>query len=247
MRLDQYLVQHELVSSRSKATDLIKRKLVTVDGVVARKSGQDINQEKVELLNEVLYVGRGGEKLAGAITFFHIDFKGKKVIDVGSSTGGFTDVSLKHGASYVYAYDVGHDQLDESLRNHPFVEVHESTNFLDVKLPEADIIVIDVSFISITQIMTHIKGFRGIVIGLIKPQFEVGKIHMKNGVLKDKKTHKLIIKQVIRFIENLAFPVIDIMPSSLKGKKGNQEYMIYIDTSKEASRKIDRRIEDVIC
>lgn len=247
MRLDQYLVKEGLVSSRSKASDLIRRQLVTVNGVIARKTGQKITDEKVHIISHMQYVGRGGEKLAGAIKYFNVDFKDKIVIDVGSSTGGFTDVALKQGASHVYAYDVGSHQLDDVLRHDPRVSVYENTNFLDVDLPKADIIVIDVSFISITTILKHIKGFKGTVIGLVKPQFEVGPTKMKHGVLKDKKIHQKILYQVILFAHNIHLPVVGIMTSTLKGKKGNQEYMIIIDSTYPPLSDIEESIEDVTC
>ncbi len=247
MRLDQYLVEKGFVSSRSKATDLIKRKLVLIDHEIAKKAGQQITTEAIELLTNVQYVGRGGEKLAGAIAYFNLDFNGKIVIDVGASTGGFTDVSLRAGATHVFAYDVGKKQMDERLRHDSRVTVFEETNFLNVKLPSADIIVIDVSFLSITAIFEHIKAFKGIVLGLIKPQFEVGPIHMKHGVLKDKKQHNMILNHVIEYANNIGLHVQDIMASTLKGKKGNQEYMIYIDSKESKGINLATRIEELTC
>ncbi len=247
MRLDQYLVDQGMVKTRSKASDLIRRKLVTVNGEVAKKTGQMITDDIVKIISEIKYVGRGGEKLAGAIDYFSVDFKDKIVIDVGSSTGGFTDVSLKYGAKHVYAYDVGINQLDPTLKSDSRVSAFEETNFLDVTIPQADIIVIDVSFISITAILQHIKGFKGIILGLVKPQFEVGPTKMKHGVLRDVKKIKKILKQVMLFAYNAELPVIDMMPSTLKGKKGNQEYIIYMNPARQPLTDYDKRIGEIIC
>lgn len=247
MRLDQYLVKHQGIATRSKAQDLIRRKLVTVDGVIAKKTGLDITNQNVILLKDLLYVGRGAEKLLGAIFAFDISFKNKVVIDVGSSTGGFTDVALKHGAAHVYAYDVGKQQLDESLRKDARVSVHEETNFLTVSIPKADIIMIDVSFISVIQILKHVHTFKGEIIALIKPQFECGPKKMKHGVLKDKRMHRNILKSVLMETQALGFSIIGLKPSILKGKKGNQEYMMYIDGSQPSIPSIDSMIGEVIC
>lgn len=247
MRLDQYLVKNGFVETRSKATDLIKRQLVMVNETLAKKPGQEINEDMVKVLDTTMYVGRGGEKLAGAIKAFHLDIKDKVVIDVGSSTGGFTDVCLKEGASHVYAYDVGFEQMVPSLKDDPRVSLYEQTNFLDVKIPKADIIVIDVSFISITSILEHIKDFKGLIIGLIKPQFEIGPTHMKHGVLKDLKAHKKILISITDRCKTLGFKVNHIMPSTLKGKKGNQEYIIVMNAHHQSSDDIIRKIEEITC
>ena len=166
---------------------------------------------------------------------------------VGSSTGGFTDVSLRAGAKHVFAYDVGKAQMDEQLKQDARVSVFEETNFLDVNIPKADIIVIDVSFLSITAILNHIKDFKGIIVGLVKPQFEVGPTHMKHGVLKDKKQHKLILKQVISYANHIQLHVQDIMTAAIKGKKGNQEYMIYMNTHLPINTHLEKRIEELTC
>ena len=247
MRLDIYLVLHKQIPTRSKAADLIRRKLVTVDGVVAKKTGQEITNQQVDILQDILYVGRGAEKMLGAIQHFNLKFQDKVVIDVGSSTGGFTDVALKHGASHVYAYDVGKDQLDASLRHHPQVSVYEETNFLDVTIPQADLMMIDVSFISIKQILNHIQGFKGEIIGLIKPQFEGGPKKMKHGVLKEKKAHRKILKDVLSYASSLGFSIVGLKKSILKGKKGNQEYMMYIDTHHLQTVNMDTLIGEVTC
>ncbi|MBE0701411.1 MAG: TlyA family rRNA (cytidine-2'-O)-methyltransferase, partial [Acholeplasmataceae bacterium] len=135
MRLDQYLLSHAFVKTRSQATDLIKRGLVFVDGVVVTKAGYEIVSQDVELHHENQFVSRAGEKLLQALLDFKIDLKDKRVVDIGSSTGGFTDCALQQGAKEVYAYDVGKNQMDITLRNRESVHLFEGTNILDVTLP----------------------------------------------------------------------------------------------------------------
>ena len=245
MRLDLYLVENKFVSTRSKASDLIKRGFVLVDNQVAKKNGVDIINQEVKVLEHLNFVGRAGEKMYDAIDSFDLSFEHKTVIDIGASTGGFTQCALEHGALLVYTYDVGKDQLDPIIRSNPKVVVHEETNILDVELPLAQLIMIDVSFISITKIFKHIKGFQGEIVGLIKPQFEVGKKTIKQGIVKDIKLHKKVLEDVLQVIESLGFHIMDLKKTKLKGKKGNQEYMIYIDGSK-LSKNIDKLIEGAI-
>ena len=159
---------------------------------------------------------------------FDITFHDKIVIDIGASTGGFTDCALQHGAAKIYTYDVGTDQMDTSLLNHPKVSVFESTNVLDVDLPHADVIMIDVSFTSIKPIFKHLVGFKGEIVALIKPQYEAGHIKFKQGVLKDLKKHKEILTDVLTFVRSLNFSIDGLKRSALKGKTGNQEYVLYI-------------------
>ncbi|MGE4320017.1 MAG: TlyA family RNA methyltransferase [Acholeplasmataceae bacterium] len=234
MRLDQYLVDKGLVETRSKATDLIKRGYVLVDEITASKAGLMIIDQEVKVLDHLHFVGRAGEKLYHAIKKFNLDFSDKTIIDIGASTGGFTECSLEHGAKLVYTYDVGRDQLAEKLKTDERVICHEETNILDVKLPDADVILIDVSFISITKVFKHIQGFQGEIIGLIKPQFEIGKKSIKQGIVKDIKLHKVVLNDVLSVIESLGFNIINLDKSEIKGKKGNQEYIIYIDSHKQS-------------
>jgi len=229
MRLDKYLVEKQLCETRSKALDLIKRGFVTVDGKTAKKGGLDIVNQNIEIIEHMSFVGRAGEKLYGAIKRFNLDFSHKTCIDIGASTGGFTDCALKSGASKIYTYDVGKDQLVDVLRHDKRVIVHEETNILDVELPKADIIMIDVSFISIIKVFEHLTNYNKEIIALIKPQFEVGKKRVKQGVIKDKKVHKKILEDTLNKITKLGFNIIDLERSDVLGKKGNQEYMVYIN------------------
>ena len=242
MRLDLYLVENGYVITRSKATDLIKRSFVLVDGEVAKKPGVEITDQKIDVLDHLNFVGRAGEKLYHAINRFNLNFNDKTVVDIGASTGGFTECALLSGASKVYTYDVGRDQLADKLRNDDRVIVHEETNILDVDIPLSDIVLIDVSFISITKIFEHIKGFDGEIVALIKPQFEAGKKMIKQGIVKDLKLHKKILEDVLKVIKSLGFHIIDLEKSEVKGKKGNQEYIIYIDGQKEVTSYINELI-----
>lgn len=246
MRLDLYLIHNNMVKSRSQATDLIKRGLVLVDDNVANKAGMEIDSQSVKIIQNQAFVSRAGEKLLHAILDFGIDFNDKMVVDIGSSTGGFTDCALRHGAKEIYAYDVGKDQMDESLRRHPKIHLYEETNILSVNAPVVDIIMIDVSFTSIKPILNHIKGFKGEIIALIKPQFEAGHIKFKQGVLKDLKMHEKILNDVLDEARNIGFDLFDIKKSGLKGKTGNQEYVLYI---KNGAKPIDisQRIKELLC
>lgn len=237
MRLDHYLVEQDLVKSRSQATDLIKRGLVKVNDIIQTKPGYDLkNDDFIEMVENSRFVSRAGEKLFKALLDFRVDLHDKIVIDIGSSTGGFTDCALQEGAMQVYAYDVGKNQMDEILKLDPRIHLFEETNILDVELPQADLILIDVSFTSIKPIFKHIEGFLGEVIALIKPQFEAGPIHFKKGVLKDQKMHQKILYDVLSEVVELGFSPRNIVKSELKGKQGNQEYLLYI---KPGSQTID--------
>ena len=228
MRLDLYLVEKGFVKSRSQASDLIKRSLIEVNGVIQTKAGFDVIDPSIKMLEEQRFVSRAGEKLMGALLDFDITLRGKIMVDIGSSTGGFTDCALQEGIAKVYAYDVGSDQMDENLKKDHRIELHESTNILDVVIPLCDIITIDVSFTSVLPILSHLKGFQGEMVVLIKPQFEAGPIHFKQGVLKDIKLHEKILTHVLEETRTLGFSIKGLKKSSLKGKMGNQEYVMYI-------------------
>ncbi len=245
MRLDIYLVENQMVKSRSQATDLIKRGFVLVDGQVMKKAGYEVNQQLIELLKKQAFVSRAGEKLLHAIFDFDLKFKDKIVIDVGSSTGGFTDCALQHGAKEVYAYDVGTDQMDSTLKKDIRIHLFEETNFLDVKLPEADLLMIDVSFTSIKPILKHIKQFTGEIVALIKPQFEAGYIKFKQGVLRDLSIHHKILIDVLSYAKDLGFDLCNLKKSGLKGKTGNQEYVLYIKKGCK-SFSLDSKIKELL-
>ena len=246
MRLDHYLVEKSIAKTRSQATDLIKRGLVLVNDEVVTKTGFEVTTHLIKLVEEVKYVSRAGEKLYQAIKEFDIRLSDKIVVDIGSSTGGFTDCALQEGAQKVYAYDVGRDQMDQTLQMNPKIELHEETNILDVSIPLCDLITIDVSFTSIKPILNHIKGFHQEIVALIKPQFEVGHIHFKQGVVKDTKRHKEVLTDVLNYARTLGFSIKGLIKSDLKGKAGNQEYILYIAETKN-QEDIKKMIGDVLC
>lgn len=240
MRLDVFLAQNNYYSSREKASDAIKKGIVLVDGKIILKPSFDITDEKIAITEELLpYVSWGGMKLKRAIDYFQLDFKDKVILDIGSSTGGFTDCALQHGARLVYAVDVGSNQLADKLRFDLKVKVYEQTNITDFMVDERfDYLVMDVSFVSITKIIPTLLRYlddNNYLVCLFKPQFEVGKIKMKNGVIKDPKVHKEVVNMLINFIHSIGLFVNDLTYSTQKGKMGNIEYLALV--SKNPSEK----------
>lgn len=247
MRLDLFLVEQGYAKTRSQASDLIKRGLIAVDGHIQTKPGYEMKETAlINIHQESRFVSRAGEKLHQALLDLEVSVHDKIVIDIGSSTGGFTDCALQHGAKKVFAYDVGHEQMDETLKQDPRIELHEDTNILDVEIPYCDLILIDVSFTSIKPILSHLKGFSKEILALIKPQFEAGPIHFKQGVLKDMKIHEIILRDVLNDVRNMGFSVDQLIKSSLKGKMGNQEYVLYLKPKKNRED-IENLIRGVLC
>ncbi len=234
-RIDQLLVDRRLVDSREKARALILAGHVTVNGQREDKAGHAVpSDSRIELAEQPKYVGRGGLKLEGALAEFRIDVTGKTCLDVGSSTGGFTDCLLQHGAARVYAIDVGTNQLDWRLRNDPRVIVHEQVNarFLSrEQVPEpVGLIVCDVSFISVTMILPVLPPLltpdAGMVI-LVKPQFELDREQIgKGGIVRDPQLHQLACERVTRAVEALGFRT-SLMPSPILGAEGNREFLLH--------------------
>lgn len=247
MRLDLFLVEQGYTKTRSQASDLIKRGLIAIDGNIQTKPGYDVKEDAfININQESRFVSRAGEKLNQAILDLKVSMHDKIVIDIGSSTGGFTDCALQHGAKKVYAYDVGHLQMDETLKQDIRIELHEDTNILDVELPDADMILIDVSFTSIKPILSHLRGFSHEIIALIKPQYEAGPIHFKQGVLKDMKIHEIILNDLLHDVRQMGFSIDQLIKSSLKGKMGNQEYVLYLKPKKNIED-ITNLIRGVLC
>ncbi|MDE5547018.1 MAG: TlyA family RNA methyltransferase [Anaeroplasmataceae bacterium] len=243
MRLDLFLVEHNYYDSRTKAQKAIEAGAVKVSGTVITKSNYEVlSDAPIEIIKETNpYVSRGGLKLEAAIDNFKLDFKNKKVLDIGSSTGGFTDCALKHGAELVYAVDVGTNQLDSSLRGRKDIVLLEQTNILEVEsLPvDFDYIVMDVSFVSIEKILPAVDRFLKedtTFICLIKPQFEVGKRYMKNGIVKDRGLHIKVLEHVISLLGEYHLGVSKLIPSPILGGSGNKEFLACI------KRGIDTRI-----
>jgi len=232
MRLDTELVKRNLVKSRNQAQELIKTGKILVNGKIISKSNTDISSlDIVEVTENMKYVGRGGLKLEKALEYFKINPKDMIAIDIGSSTGGFTDCLLQQDASRVYAIDVGSDQLDASLRENKKVVVLEKTDIRKATLPElADLAVIDVSFISLAHILSdaiRLTKPKADIIALIKPQFEVGAEHIgKNGIVKDEKAREEAIHNALRAGETLGLRASSVIESPIKGGEGNTEYLV---------------------
>ena len=235
-RLDELLVQRGLYSSRSRARDAIARGTVAVDGVVAAKPAQNTRPEsRIEIIDEArAYVSRSALKLKSGINFFNISVKGLNCLDIGASTGGFTQVLLEQGAAHVTAIDVGHGQLDKSLQSHPNVTSIEGLNSRDLTADhlahKIEIIVCDVSFISLKLALpaalslvesgTHL-------IALIKPQFEAGRDAVsRGGIVSDPHEHERVCKEISEFLTAEHWQVIGITPSSIEGGDGNKEFLI---------------------
>lgn len=242
MRLDLYLVDHNLVETRSKAAQLIKSGNVLVNNKVVSKNGFEIKEnDKIEIIkNDVLeYVSRGGHKLEKAIREFGLDFKDKIVCDIGSSTGGFTDCSLKFGARKVYAIDVGTSQLHQSLRDNDKVLVMENTNFRyidkNVFKEKIDYYVCDVSFISIRLILDTLISFNEDfkIMILFKPQFEVGKDKLnKNGVVTKKAFLVEAINSFRKYLEENNINILNYSYSPILGnKEGNIEFLFLLSSN----------------
>jgi 23S rRNA (cytidine1920-2'-O)/16S rRNA (cytidine1409-2'-O)-methyltransferase len=227
-RLDVELVNLKLVASRSQAESWIKLGKVSVDGRVITKPGFFVSQNnKIELKAAEQYVSRAGLKLASVASALGLDFKGKTVLDVGSSTGGFTDYALQHGAKKVISVDVGTDQLHPSLRGNPSIDLREKTDIRSVFLDEnPDIIVIDVSFISLRDVLPHIakhlSGPNTRVAAMVKPQFEAGKAQVSKGVVKNDTVRRQILKEFETWVKQY-FLVTDKADSQVAGAQGNRE------------------------
>lgn len=227
-RLDIALVKRGITSSRSQSESWIKMGKVNVNGQVVSKPGHfvDINA-KIELLADNQYVSRAGLKLESVSQVLNLDFRNKIVLDVGSSTGGFTDFALRNGAVRVYAVDVGTDQLHPSLRGDKRIDLHEKTdirNFYVQDLP--DIVVIDVSFISLREILPHIAEHLSnqgtMIVAMVKPQFEAGKDQINKGVIKNESVRRQILKDFEDWSKRY-FAITNKRDSSVSGAKGNQE------------------------
>lgn len=229
VRLDAELTRRQLVRSRSQAESWIKLGKVTVDGKTITKPGTFVRDDAdVRLHTEEQYVSRAGLKLASVAQTLGLQFANKVVLDVGSSTGGFTDYALQHGATHVYAVDVGTEQLHPSLRGHKNIDLHEKTDirhfFLTEKLP--DIIVIDVSFISLREVLPHLKEHLSKkstqVVAMVKPQFEAGKNQTNKGVVKNDSVRRQILREFEGWAKEY-FVISDKRDSDVAGAKGNQE------------------------
>jgi 23S rRNA (cytidine1920-2'-O)/16S rRNA (cytidine1409-2'-O)-methyltransferase len=235
-RIDKLIFDKGMVPSRERARALIMEGKVLVNGDPASKAGEMVSPDaRIELRGEDLkYVSRGGLKLEAAVKEFNISLKEKTVMDVGSSTGGFTDLMLQAGAKRVYCIDVGYGQLAWKLRQDPRVILLERTNIRHLekeRIPEEiEIAVIDVSFISLSKVVPHVLGFlstRGELVALIKPQFEVGKGEVgKGGIVKEEERRTGAVERIREEFESFGLHVNGIIQSPITGQKGNIEYLI---------------------
>lgn len=249
IRLDRLLAGRGLAESREKAQALIIAGQVLVDGQKVEKAGAQIAENAdIRILGEQMrYVSRGGLKLEAALKEFSIDVHGAAALDVGVSTGGFTDCLLQQGAVKVYAVDVGYGQLAWKLRQDPRVLLIERTNIREIDptlVPElVDIAVFDVSFISLEKVVPPVLKFLrsgAVLIALIKPQFEVGKAQVgKGGIVRDEAARSKAVEAVRKFINELGLDVKGVIPSPITGQDGNVEYLLYavlIGAEHQASR-----------
>jgi len=244
-RLDVMLFERGLADSREKAKRLIMAGIVYVDNNKEDKAGSTFDEEAViEVRGKTLkYVSRGGLKLEKAMDVYGIRLDGMVCMDVGASTGGFTDCMLQNGAVKVYSVDVGHGQLDWKLRNDPRVVCMEKTNIRYVEPEHIDDVLdfasIDVSFISLTKVLGPVRNLLkdgGEVVCLIKPQFEAGREKVgKKGVVRDKSVHREVIKMVADFALSIGFSVKGLDFSPVKGPEGNIEYLLYIKKTSDAA------------
>jgi 23S rRNA (cytidine1920-2'-O)/16S rRNA (cytidine1409-2'-O)-methyltransferase len=235
-RLDHLVLEKDLVPSRQRARALIMAGKVRVDGVMVDKPGTLVSSDAPIRLQgqDLAYVSRGGLKLAGALEALKISVQDLICLDVGASTGGFTDCLLQHGAVRVYAVDVGYGQLAWSLRQDERVVVIERTNIRHMpaeRIAEAvDLATIDVSFISLRIVVPAVLKFLkpgGQIVALIKPQFEVGKGRVgKGGVVKNAELRESVVNELIDFFHKLGLACGPAVPSSILGPKGNQEYLL---------------------
>jgi 23S rRNA (cytidine1920-2'-O)/16S rRNA (cytidine1409-2'-O)-methyltransferase len=237
VRLDQIVVERGLASSRERARALILAGQVTVAGQAVTKAGTAIDADAaVELVApDHPYVSRGGLKLAHALDTFHIDVGGRECLDIGASTGGFTDVMLQRGATRIVALDVGHGQLDWTLRNDPRVVVIEGFNarrLAPADLPgPVDLVTIDVSFISLRQILPIVPPLLrsgADVVALVKPQFEAGRAEVRKGVIHDPSIHARVIEEVAATGAEEGFTRLASTRTPITGQKGNVEFLLHL-------------------
>ncbi len=244
-RLDLLLVQKGIFTSREKARAAVMAGDVKVNGMAVTKPGHQIDDHKpvpvIEVKEKMPYVSRGGYKLARALQSFNINLLGRVMLDVGASTGGFTDCALQNGAARVYAVDVGYGQIAWSLRTDPRVVVLERTNIrhLDKEIftfGRPDFVTVDVSFISLTLVLPRLdyllENYEGVT--LVKPQFEAGREKVgKKGVVKDPAVHRQVLDKVVRTIAGCGAAVLGVDHSPVKGPEGNIEYLLHFKKTED--------------
>ena len=233
-RADVVLVERGFFTSRARAQEAIAAGLVTVNGIVVRKASDAVPDEAVITAEQPHpYVSRGGLKLAAALDAFQIDPKDRICLDIGASTGGFTEVLLTRGAAHVYAVDVGHSQLHPTIVGNARVTNLEGTDaraLSDELIPrKVDLLVSDVSFISLKLVLPAVVALlkpRADLAVLVKPQFEAGRDHVKKGIVRDEAVHRAVCEDMTAFVASLGFTVIGLVPSPIEGGDGNREFLL---------------------
>jgi 23S rRNA (cytidine1920-2'-O)/16S rRNA (cytidine1409-2'-O)-methyltransferase len=239
-RADKVLLSRHYAETQQKAQALIMAGLVYSGGRRIEKPGQMIHlEEKISLRAEIPYVSRGGLKLEEALEAFSIDVRGAVAADLGSSTGGFTDCLLQRGARLVYAVDVSASQLDWRLRNDPrVIPIEKNARYLKSEdfAEKPDVVTLDLSFISVLKVLPAIKEFLGdgILLSLLKPQFEVGKGQVgKKGIVRDASQHEAVLNQVLEEVGWLGFGVRGLIKCSIRGQRGNREFFAYLTLAED--------------
>ena len=258
-RLDVLLVKRNLAESREKAKAIIMSGNVFVEGQREDKAGSTFPEEvSIEVRGHTLpYVSRGGLKLEKAMNHFDIELQNKVCMDIGASTGGFTDCMLQNGAEKVFAVDVGHGQLDWKLRNDPRVVCMEKTNIRYVTPQDIDDVLdfasVDVSFISLTKVLgpaRELLADGGEMVCLIKPQFEAGREKVgKKGVVREKSTHREVIQKIMDYAMSIGFDLCALDFSPIKGPEGNIEYLLYMEKENDLAEGVNQlsvQIADVV-
>ena len=255
-RLDMLLVEKNMFESREKARASIMAGEIFVDGQRVDKCGEKVKESaNIEFKGQTMpYVSRGGYKLEKSIKTFNINLKDKVCLDIGASTGGFTDCMLQNGAQQVFAIDVGYGQFAWKLRTDPRVVCMERTNARYVTYNDlgkyADFASIDVSFISLKKIVlpiTELLTDKGEVVALIKPQFEAGREKVgKKGVVREASTHREVINSIIDFLKENNLKVIGLDHSPIKGPEGNIEYLVYFTKDKDYTEEFDLSLVDIV-
>lgn len=252
-RIDIELVKRGIFETRNKAQNEIKNKIVYCNNVCITKPAFDVTDtDIIEIKGEKLkYVSRGGLKLEKAIKEFNIDLKDKILIDIGSSTGGFSDCAIQNGIKKVYAIDVGTNQFDKNLRQNNKINLYENTDFRNIDnniINDANIASIDVSFISVTKLTNKLKELTNLseIICLIKPQFECGKevSDKYKGVPLNKEVHKSVIENVIKSFKENNYYINNLTSSPIKGGNGNIEYLAYFKRNNESKIDINEVIKE---
>jgi 23S rRNA (cytidine1920-2'-O)/16S rRNA (cytidine1409-2'-O)-methyltransferase len=255
VRLDKLLVEKSLLPSRERALRSILAGDVLVDGRRVDKAGALVEPtSEIEIRGRSPYVSRGGEKLAHALEAFGVHVRGRICIDIGASTGGFTDCLLQRGAARVYAVDVGSGQIDDKLRRDPRVVVMENTNArgLDPRIfgDKPSLAVVDVAFISLEKVLPAVFGVLeriGETVALVKPQFEAGREAVgKGGVVRDPEQHRSVIARLARYSILRGWHVLGVTASPLRGPKGNREFFLHLSTRGRTAPDLESKIDQTV-